>query len=115
MVGGKESAWGSALKFLTGLIPQGLQTYLQDALGNDSLKRLVSWMAATTLGLLGYGLLLMMGWQVGQAKPIDPVLRDCFVAVVGFIATLAMVAYRKPEPAPTTAPPPGGSPDVPLP
>jgi hypothetical protein len=82
---------------LVGAIPDSLKTYLRDGNGTDSLKRLVSWMAATTLCVFGYGLLLTIEYQVAVGKPIDPILRDCFIAVVGFVATLAMVAYRKPD------------------
>lgn len=82
---------------LVGYVPVALKSYLQDRNGTDSLKRLVSWMAASTLCVFGYGLLLTIEYQVAVGKPIDPILRDCFIAVVGFVATLAMVAYRKPD------------------
>jgi hypothetical protein len=54
-------------------------------------------MASTALCVFGYGLLLTIEYQVAMGKPVDPIVRDCFIAVVGFVATLAMVAYRKPE------------------
>ncbi len=93
---------------LIGGIPESLSGFLKSpGTQEDSLKRLVSWMAAATLCVFGYGLLLTMEWQVASNDPVDTAIRDCFIAVVGFIATLAMVAYRKPDA------PKGGTPDDP--
>ena len=89
-----------------GLVPDHLKSYLRDGGGTDSLRRLVSWMAATTLCIFGYGLLLTIEFVAATGKPIDPVLRDCFIAVVGFIATLAIAMFRKSDPS-------GGPPDAP--
>jgi len=85
------------MKFLISLVPDGLKSYLRSPSGDDSLKRLVSWMAASSLCLFGYGLLLTMVWQIASDQKIDPALRDSFIGVVGFISALAMVAYRKPD------------------
>lgn len=80
-----------------GAIPDRLKSFLQDSRGNDSSKRLISWMAAVALCLFGYGLLLTMEYQAVSGTPVDLALRDSFIAVAGILATLAIAAYRKPE------------------
>jgi len=94
--------WSPSVNDLSTLLT-GLGGLIQRIIREDqpeSTKRALALLAGVVLCLCAFGLTLAIEWQACSGKPVDGGLVTVAIAAYGILATLAGVAYRKPEDGP---------------